>query len=258
MLSRFFSIALPLSLGCALNTTAWAAPIHFGDFEGDTVTYETVLVPESSGSLFGAPVISGDKLDFSSGLSTTFEADSLYGTPDSTLGSINAHITAKPGRALTEITATASGFYQFSHYIGDITADTAITATARIVARITAVDGVDLPGGPILLNPVDQVLVSDNLADLPGAGLIPSWGGSITFDVAQRAAIEAGISGKITGVLLTLNTTLDATSAAGTHSQIALRVYDAITLTVPEPTSASLLLLSGVVLATRRRQRSNP
>lgn len=241
--------AAALLLAAASGVQAAAQPTNLGNFNGDNVVYSNVL--EDSNGLFGTPGISGDTLDFTSGLATDFEAQSNFGGTDSIQAALWGTVLANPGLGLDRLTVEASGSFNLALAFGLATADTAVQAQVSLGASIVAIDGVDLVGGPQPLSTLTATFADFDLVQFPGAN--PLWSGELTLDLAARAQDELGLTGHITAVAWTIDTALTATSVNGTASDIALRGFDALTLTVPEPATAALLA-APLVLAVRRRR----
>ena len=243
-----------VGLIAVLAASAAGQPTNFGNFVGDTVEYRDVL--ENTDGFFSAPVVSGDTLDFTNGISlSSFEAESLGGNADSVTGSVNAFVVARPGRALDfyDVEATVQGGLQ-EFVAGTINADTSARLVLSVVTRIVDVDGTELADGPLILQPIEMDLLTASGADGQGGFTL---GSVLPISVAAAAEEQFAITGDITRILWSISLTLEAESQASTRSTISLRAFDSLTVTfaVPEP---SMLLLTapaaGMLVRRRRRQ----
>ncbi|MEL7087091.1 MAG: hypothetical protein AAGL98_01400, partial [Planctomycetota bacterium] len=240
---------LLMLLLCA--AAAPATPTDLGDFVGDTAIYEAVTA--SGEGLFGIPLISGDTLDFSGGLSTNFEADSMLGALDTIESGITMAISARPGRQLDQVNLEAGGFHQFSRFTGPMTSATSVEARIRLEAVVTEVAG--LAVSPVALVPVEQILVAHDFGALTSQDTV-NWQGIVRYDLSAAAQIQTGITAPITGIDLAWRMTLTAESEAGTRSRIALRTLDTVALTiVPEPSGFALLTIAGIAVLSRGRRK---
>jgi hypothetical protein len=83
-------------------------------------------------------------------------------------------------------------------------------------------------------------------------GLAQSWTGAVTLDIANAAATELSINGLITKASVVIDNQLLAISEDGSISFIDKKQIDAVTVTVPEPTSFVLVGLGSLYLLRRR------
>jgi hypothetical protein len=224
-----------------------SAQTSLGSFTGDTVVYDDVA--EDSGGLFGTPTISGDTLDFSSGLSASFEAESSGGGSESIVGRITAEIGALNDARLTQLDVEASGSITFI-FAGGATADTDVTAVIRLEVEVLEAGGVLLPV-PVALAPAEQTFASATFDD-DGEVTGMAWGDILQYDLEASAA-GVGITQPVSRVAVQIDTTLTADSNSATLSKIDLRGFDTLTLTIPEPGMTALLLSCLPPLLLRRR-----
>lgn|GEM_PF-2083205 len=245
---------LSASLLLLIGSQATAVEANYGDLEADSVTYRNVM--QSGDALLHQPAISGDALSFQP-LFSEFKAFSFGGDDDDVTNFLTTILVAKPGSVLDHITVTTSGSLDLFRLNKEATSATSVRTvigiTATIIDYIDA-SGVTQYGANIALSPQVATVSETQYA---GAELRDaSWNGATTLDFAAQAATEAGISGEMLRVGITVNTRLDAFSeSVGTQSINRLGNFDALTLTIaPEPTSAALLLVSAVACCARRRR----
>src|SRR3989304_1258041 len=112
-----------------------AAPINYGNFMGNTVTYIDVtensgtdpqhyppnaFPPDPNAGLFGKPIVSGDSLDFTP---LNFFAISDFSVPpfDPTDGHLTFMVAAKPGKAISNINIEEGGSLRLAGFGPDVT-----------------------------------------------------------------------------------------------------------------------------------------
>jgi len=244
---RVFHCGAALGLAGVLAASA-TAQINYGDFSGNTVDF--LSVTEDSGTdpapppLFGAPMVSGDSLDFDP---LSFLSNAQGGTLDSTIGTLALAIEAKPSFAIDALEFHEAGDYTMFGMGG---ADTSATISTPVFIDITQVDGVDISPISVNANMVYTPSAGDyNLADDgPGFGVI--WTGALDVNLNQTLADEGVVFATgATKVEVILNNILGTTTEAGSPALIQKK--DFRISVVPEPNSLALLALAG--LFVRRR-----
>lgn len=251
------AIATGVVLGSLLTCqSSHAAPINYGTFMGNTVSYVDVTEDSNSGDalpLFGPPAVSGDSMDFNP---VGFDANSSGGGADITDGNLKFGVYAKPGFAIKNLLLNEAGDTTIAGF-GDNGTLTRVTADG--VLNISEVDGVGigLAGIPISLTFI-PLGGSYQLGDLGGGPFFHTqWGGSLFLNLNQiLTANSVPFTTGATKISINLDNTLTAVSQAGTTALIAKKDFGgmSITINVPEPASFVLagLGLLGFV-ATRRR-----
>lgn len=227
------SAALLFSAGTA------SATVFPGPFVGDTVTYSDV---QDQDNLFGAPTLTGDTLSFTP---QGFNAESQNLAFDFQDGFLSTLITSNTGAFIESFTLTEAGAYRLDGVGGAGTSATSVTVDTVFAITVLGVDSG--PGaGTILV--ADAELFT---ADLSAGAVGGAWIGSTEVNIAALAA-DAGITGNITQVRLTLDNQLTAISEDGTFAFIDKKGVSAVSITVPEPSSALLVLGAGALLLRRR------
>ena len=132
---------------------------------------------------------------------------------------------------------------------------TNVTVAAPVFLQIIQLNGVNV--APIDVH-ANLVFTPDagsyNLLDNPRAGQI--WSGSLSESV-DAALAAAGVSGKATEIIYTMDNDLTAISQTGTVAFIEKKTADGVTITasVPEPMSIGWVSFAALALF-KRRQRS--
>ena len=246
---------LPPVAACLAALTAaprgvHAAPVAYGDFDGETVRFEGVAeggAGDDGEAVFGAPAVNGDALTFQP--DSNFQAVAFNGASDAVTAGVSTVVQADPGRELRELTARASGdidLIAIDQATEPLRFGTRVEAEVSFEVDVEAVDGQAL-AAPVRLTG-GGVLFEANLAE---DGRAPARGGAITLDLASAAA-DAGIVGGVTRLTWRVDLGLFAQSEAGTRASLGANFFDALVLTVPEPGSAALLV-GGAALLLRRR-----
>ena len=221
--------------------------INYGDFVGNTVTFEDVT---SQNGLFGAPTVSGDSLDFNP---NTFEADCSLDpgcppTPSTIDDTLTLTIQADPGSFIDDILLSEAGDTTISSFLNAFGA-TQVTATVFI--DIFEIDGISVNN----INFNTQMTFSNGGAfdtDVDGTGTF-IWTGSLLVDLDQIIA-DNNASGLATRVGINMNNTLIAFAESGATARIEKKDVDGLAITViPEPGTALLMGLGLAGLAGVRR-----
>ncbi len=250
----------------AMSRPSLGAPINYPGHVGTTVIYSDVSEDANSAGdvppLFGAPIYSGDSVDFNP---VGFDANaSGAGGVDITDGNLRMVVTAKPGNAIANFNLSEAGDTTLAGF-GTNTTMTSVTATGTL--DIYDVDGVG----------INNISVPFSLTFTPFNGLYrqgteggggpffhTQWFGSQLLNINQ-VLINAGKTFVLgaTRIAVDLDNTLVAVSEAGTSSLIAKKDFGGISITInqpgpgggdiPEPTSVILAILGLVGLGISRR-----
>jgi hypothetical protein len=228
-----------------------AQATNYGNFVGDTVTFEQVT---DADELFGSPIVSGDSLDFSP---NTFEVQCPDGgscppTPALIDGTLTLQIRADAGYFIPEIVLSEAGDTTLTSFID---AFGATTVSASVFVDVYEVDGVSVNN--INAN-AQMVFTSDGdfRSDEEGYGT-HLWSGSLSLDIDQIIA-GAGATGRATYLGINLDNTLTAYAADGATARIEKKDVDGLAITViPEPGPTLLLGLGLAGLASVRRRGSD-
>lgn len=232
--------------------TAWAAPINYGDFAGQTVSFlqvtESAISAGDATPLFGAPEVIGDQLDFDP---QGFSAVGINGSSDVTAGQLNFTLMSKFGRAITELAVAEGGDYTL---FGNGTAATNVGFSIS-VPMVTVLEVDRIPISPVALNPS----AASGGAALPGNLGTATWSLSSVYDM-NAALTAAGVPfvWGATKVEVAVQDMLSANSEPGTIAAIAKKdfvVINASTVAIPEPTTPLLLALLGGGCHCLRRRR---
>jgi hypothetical protein len=241
----------------AAPPAARAAQFSYGSFGGTDYTFANVA--ESSGeaaALFGAPIVSGNSLDFNP---LGYSASSANGDTDSTIGNLVLGITAKKKKG-----PNASGIGSISlaetgdtTLLGNVTPGSMETASAVFASGVLDIHEVDG-------EPINQISVPFSFTFNPSGGTYflgtdggggpifnTQFSGSVSLPVEQ-ILIANGVTGSATHVSLDLNNGLHAVTQAGTSAFIA-KVDFGLVVNNPEPTALSgMAALLALALARRR------
>jgi len=250
---RLSALYLLLTAGAA-SAPALASSTNFGDFVGDTVVYEDVLEVNGDLLLNSGFTISGDTLDFTNAISSSFEAVSALGGSNSVSSQVNAFIQAIPDNAIESFEVEVTGDSQLLAF-GSVTQATSTRALLSVTPRIIDVAGSPVPGGPLILAPTQITLAEFNIvADGQSSNL--TFSQNTVIPVAAAALAEFGIAAPITRVLWSITLTLEAESEEFSQSQIGLNNLDNFTVTaiIPEPSSLALLGITACIAVRRRRR----
>jgi hypothetical protein len=254
-----FSFALAIALApLARVPSAIAVPINYGSHVGTTVTYVNVTEDTTTSDptpLFGAPVVSGNSIDFNP---VGFDAQTMgAGGNDVTGARLTFTLQAHPGRAVNNISFSEAGDTTLAGAGTDATG-TSVTASGTIT--ISAVDGAAITP---LVRPIALTFSPSGgtygLGTDGGGGPIffSQWTGSLVVNIGQILT-QAGVPftfGASTASIDLVNT-LTATSQAGTVSGINKQDFGGISITVniPEPATAILVVFAMAAAALMRRR----
>ncbi len=234
---RFSSLLLAgVCMVGAAAVPAWAE-VNYGDYLGTNPGDVDFLgISEDSPTdplpLFGAPTRVGNQLLF---FPQTFQSFSADGATDTTAGTLTVTVRADAGYYLDMLVIEEYGDYSV--------AGVGTSATfADVTATLTATD--ITPGTNGVLVDVLAMSPAGPYA-LPGDGSGPFCGGAV-IDLRGLGVTE---------VLVQFENVLQTSSEVGTTAYIGKRVIGgpAVGISViPEPVSACVLLVGGVVLLRRR------
>jgi hypothetical protein len=220
---------------------------------GTTVDYENITEASSTDPvpLFGAPLVSGDSIDFNPVL---FNALSQFGgLADLTDGQLTFNVQAHAGQAIKNITFREGGI---TTVVGGGTDVTFTDVSAGGFLNILHVDG----------NPINVISVPINLSfshqpngtwklGTDGVAFSLAWTGSQTLYLnSVLAANNVPFILGPTRLSIDLDNSLYAQSEAGTIAFIDKKDFGglSITINVPEPASALLAMLAGLGLVALR------
>ena len=269
-LSRSSVTFLAALVVCFSSQTAVAAPINYGSHVGTSVTYQNVteeaLTAGDSEPLFGAPVFSGNSVDFNP---VGFDAHaSGAGGSDSTGARLTFSVQAAAGDAITNIQFSEAGDTTLAGAGND---GTTASVTAAGTITINSVDGSAITPivRPISLNFTPSGGSYGLASDGGGLPIFHTqWTGSLGVNIAQILAAESvAFTLGATNISIDIVNTLSAMSQAGTLALINKQDFGGVSITVnvpggggdpeiPEPGTALLGGLCLVGLAGSRRFRS--
>jgi hypothetical protein len=236
----------------ALGTSAFAAPINYGNFSGTNVHFLNVTEDSNTDPLplFGAPTLAGDSLAFNP-VSFGANASAGNGYTDITDGTLTATITAKPGKSINFITISESGDFTLAGQ-GFATVSVAATMFAQVVEVNGAAINPITINGTLLFTPTGDPTTAAGDYSLPthaGVGVV--WSGSGTLDI-DAALAGRNVQGHATKVLFSMDNTL---VAIGSETAVAFvkKKTNGVTIIVPEPATLSVLAGAAVLGLKRRR-----
>jgi hypothetical protein len=252
--------AVSLCFILSADFVAQAAPINYGDFMGNTVTYVGVTEDSNSGDappLFGAPTVSGDSLDFDP---VGFDANATGASGvDVTDGNLKFMVVAKPGFAIENLQLSEAGDTTLAGFGTDATF-TAVTGTG--VLNISMVDGI---GINVISVPFAMTFSPSGgtyglLTDGGGGPLFHTfWSGGVLLDIDSiLLANNVGFNLGATKISVNLDNTLTALSEDGTFSLIAKKEFGGLSITtnIPEPATFALVGIAVLGLVVSRRPGS--
>jgi PEP-CTERM motif len=243
-------------------SVALAAPINYGDFTGTNVKFlqvtEDALTPGDVPPLFGAPIVSGDSMDFNPVGFNATHANGV-GPADITDGQLKFEVEAK------NKTTGAINNIKFQE-AGDTTLagignnGTFTSVTSDVFFNITEING-GAPAIPIPGFSLAQVFSPQGgfygLGNNGGGPFFHTqWMGMLLLDLNLVLANNGYAPGnRVTKLSVNLDNTLVALSQPGTSALIAKKDTGVIiTVNIPEPATCCLALfgLVGLLIARRR------
>lgn len=234
------------------GTPAFAGTnINYGTWVGTTVTYQDVT--ESSATdqtpMYGAPLISGNTLDFNP---QGFAATSTGGGIDLTDGQLNLLIQAHSGYAIPAIQFSEAGDFSLA---GFGSANTRVTVAATFFLDVLQVDGVGINPLSLTANMTFTPNANGQFDLINNAGIGNIWTGAINFNLNDAlTAHNIDFVNGATEVRVNLDNTLLAISEAGSTAYIAKKDFKALGITVvPEPSVIALSLFGVATLLLRSR-----
>ena len=233
------NLAVTATAALLLSSPA-SATTFAGPFLGDTVTYSLV---QDQDDLFGAPTLTGNTLSFTP---QGFNVESQNLGFDFEDGFLSMTIEADDGEVLDTFSFSEAGGFRLGGAPGAGTSATSVDVTTAFVLTVLETDVAGGAAGQLL---TDEFTLFN--ADLGGGVLGSVWKGTADVDVAALAS-AAGVVGNVTKIQLTLNNQLKATSEDGTFAFVDKKGVSAVSITVPEPASALVMLGAGAMLLRRR------
>jgi hypothetical protein len=233
-----------------------ANTIIYGDLDGVTTDFlgvqETANSPGHTAPLFGAPTLVGNALFFNH---MSFVSQSNNGASDINDGQLDTTIvtTNLPGYYINQLTLQEFGD---STLAGTGTSATYASVGSAITLTVLALDDNEIPFALIGTN---LTFTNNGQWTLAGGPLTAqNWSGSINFQMAPFLE-SFGITGQATEVALTLDNTLATSSEANTEAFIAKKAegLQVTPIVVPEPSTLSLLMLTGALLMVGRFGRKS-
>ncbi len=257
-------------VGLALTpASSFATPVSYGNRIGTTVDYldiaDETMTAGDPDSLFGAPTIAGDSLDFNP---SGFKAESSGATlPDITDSRLTFMIKAHADSAIDSILLTEAGDTTLQRALG-VADDAETEVTAAIFIDILEINHTTV---------ANQINVTGTMDFTPSLGdysLVADGGGSDSYFTQWTGSFFREFApilltngfdptvDQVTKISVSLDNTLTARSAALSSAFIAKKDADTSALTVdvnkdvvPEPTTA-LLALCGLLAMAGSRRRS--
>ena len=232
-----------------------AAQMNYGDFMGDTLTYEQVT--ETNGGpalLYSTPSTVGDVLVFDP---VNFFSEVDPGPGASTVAStLTTVVKAKPGFGIDNLMIMEAGDYTLVGQAADLAM---ASVAAGFTATITEINGVAVAGPVIVADMQFTTGAGPNggIYSTPGdSGTTQIWKGTAMLDVQGvlppgQVATEIELS-----FMNTLDTSSDAITAAAFIKKKQLGGIMVMPNVIPEPAAAGLALLTLVGICGSRRQRT--
>ncbi|MCA9258987.1 MAG: hypothetical protein KDA61_07295 [Planctomycetales bacterium] len=232
----------------------YAAPIVHGDYIGATVDYLGVQeesATDPGATLFAAPTISGDSLDFNP---TNFAATASGANGnDITDSNLQFDVMAHAGKGIQSLSITEAGDASLAGFSNDALA----SVTTNVFVDILELNGTT----PVSINVQADLAFSPSngtyqLSVVGGPTFNTAWSGNVLLDLSSYLPNTSDL---VTKIHVSLDNTLTALSQDGTSAFIQKKDADASAIsidinTLPEPTSL-LVALTGVaaVFGLRRR-----
>jgi hypothetical protein len=272
-LQRIF--CAPLLMFATVQFSA-AAPIDYGDFMGNSVTFLDVIEnsatdpdhfppvvspPNPNAGLYGPPTLSGDSLDFTP---INFDAISQFSSPpfDQTDGHLTFMVEAKPNQFIQNIDFFEGGSLTLA---GTGTDSTRVDVSGVGFINVTHIDGAAVN---VVQIPIDlKFSFGSNAGTDNGTRLLGtngpvngfSWTGNQLINIKQEL-INRGIPvvNGATKISVNFDNTLLAQSEQLAGAFIDKKDFFIVTINIPEPTSCLLALagaFAGLLLMRRRPGR---
>ena len=223
---KFFAAALATSFITALTGGAAASNIPWSNASGETADFYWSNGRTDNGR-FGDPTVVGNSFVF---FPSNFKAESSNGTAAQVSDRLAFTLLMKPHADLLAVTMHEAGDY-------------AILGSGTVNAQ----------GGLFVKNLNSTGLVSATMVSNPVMPYTSATSSSGLWEGTANAVVPAGW----TMVEVVFNNILQATSDQGTAAAIEKMVAEPIVVTfvIPEPASASLLLMGFGVALVRRTRR---
>ena len=228
-----------------LCLAAMASPVSadmfsYGDFTGNTVMYLDVRedTRDTPNPLFGAPDIKGDKLDFDP---TMFRAGPISDGSVVVDAQLNFTLMSNSNDAgITDVIIEENGDFTLS---GLGNAEALATVGTNVNFTVLEIDGLPAPLG--LPDGSAMMMFSPDAAgqfslDDEGISTAAPWSGMLNLDIAAFLASN-NVGGTATKIEFAIDNTLTAAAANGGSAFIAKKDFNGVSITVPEPSSLTLL-----------------
>lgn len=244
----------------ALSVSATAAEINYGNFM--TPNYNWLQVTEGSQTdavpLFGAPLTSGDTLYFNP--TSNFGATASNGGADTTDGKLNFTLMSKPGQVISSFAFNERGDYSL---LGNFNNFAFASVGCTVNFRVLEINNVALAQPFAFQQTLFFAPAPTNPPNVNGAWYLPGflnlanvvpWTGTLSVNI-DAILIQAGLSPSATKIDIALDNQLNVATSDGNTASIFKKQAEGIAITViPAPGAATLLGLSGLAAARRRRR----
>jgi hypothetical protein len=235
----------------AAHQACWAAVINYGSYSGPTVNYIDVSEESITLPLFGAPIFSGDSMDFNP---VGFDAAaSGSGASQSVTSRLTFTLASNAGYAISQVSVQELGNTTMA---GSGSDDSATEITASGTLTVTHVD--DAAVTPIVRPIAVSFTPSGGSYQLvtDGGGLPlfqTQWSGSLFVNVDNILTSE-GVPFTLGATRLTIDlpNTLSAASEAATSAKVITTDFGIAVLTVPEPVFPLWVLAASGFVARRK------
>jgi hypothetical protein len=261
--TRTMQLAIAVFTAALLAPRAFAAPILYGNHAGTHFTYTNVSEDSTTDTppLFGPPIVTGDSIDFNP---LGFDASTTNGGSDPTVGNLVFSVEAHLGSRIESIILNEVGDISLA---GNVAPGSMGTAAAVFASGTLDIHEVDFAG-------INHISVPFSFTFSPSGGTFflgtdggggplynTNWSGSVTIPI-DAILIANGITGNgATKVSLDIVNTLETVSEPLTSATITKTDFGAVATRtevrndIPEPTSATLLIVAVAPLLGRRRLR---
>jgi predicted RNA-binding protein len=246
-------IALAITALTLCVSTVSADLFMYGDLVGDDVMYldiqeDTRMTPNM---LFGAPDISGNKLDFDP---TMFTAGADGSNPSQiTDAQLNFTLMSNDNSfAIEQVIIEENGDFTLTGLGNAQALATVGTAVNFTILELNGMPAV-VPDGSAVMTFTPDGSGEFSLDD-EGISTAEPWAGVLNIDISQFL-IDNNIDGFATKIEFAIDNTLTAAAADGGAAFIAKKDFNGVTITIPEPSSLVLFASMLVGLAGYRRVR---